>query len=86
MHATGYRHRRHGTAIRLPCVWSARPVREASRLHIDHCFPWSRWFNNDLWNLLPARSDINLAKGDKLPSAETLFSAHGRILDSWDQA
>ncbi len=72
--------------VDVPCVWSARPVRDAGRLHIDHCFPWSRWFNNDLWNLLPARSDINLAKGDKLPSAETLSSAHGRILDWWDQA
>mgnify|MGYP002634735547 FL=1 len=72
--------------VDVPCVWSARHVREANRLHIDHCFPWSRWFNNDLWNLLPARSDVNLAKGDKLPSALALSDAHRRILDWWDQA
>ena len=72
--------------VDVPCVWSARHVREANRLHIDHCFPWSRWFNNDLWNLLPARSDINLAKGDKLPSAQALSSAHERILDWWNHA
>ncbi len=72
--------------VDVPCVWSDTRVREANRLHIDHCFPWSRWFNNDLWNLLPARSDVNLAKGDKLPSALALSSAHGRILDWWDRA
>lgn len=74
------------SGVDIACVWSARPVREVSRLHIDHCFPWSRWFNNDLWNLLPAHSDINLAKGDKLPSAATLSSAHERIVDWWQQA
>jgi hypothetical protein len=25
--------------VDVPCVWSARHVREANRLHIDHCFP-----------------------------------------------
>lgn len=68
---------------RLSCVWSNRPLRIP---HIDHCFPWSRWLNNDLWNLVPARSEVNLRKGDRLPSAETLTIARERILAWWDAA
>lgn len=68
---------------RLSCVWSNRPLRIP---HIDHCFPWSRWMNNDLWNLLPTRSDINLQKGDRLPSASALDDARDRILHWWQAA
>jgi hypothetical protein len=31
------------------CVWSRSDLRR-SQYHIDVCFPWSRWNNNDLWN------------------------------------
>ena len=48
----------------LACVWSASRIRSSP--HIDHCFPWARWRNNDLWNLLPARGNINLSKSDRL--------------------
>ena len=53
----------------VPCVWSAQKVRA---LHIDHCFPWARWLNNDLWNLLPASAAVNSSKflleaGSSLP-------------------
>ena len=37
----------------LTCVWSASRIRPSP--HIDHCFPWARLRNNDLWNLLPGR-------------------------------
>ena len=30
----------------LTCVWSASRIRSSP--HIDHCFPWARWRNNDL--------------------------------------
>ena len=46
--------RNGGFALR--CVWSASRIRSSP--HIDHCFPWARWRNNDLWNLLPARGRI----------------------------
>lgn len=71
---------------RLSCIWSAKVVRDVRHLHIDHCFPWSRWLNNDLWNLLPARSDINLAKGSRLPSAQTMSSARPRMVEWWERA
>lgn len=70
---------------RLSCVWSDRPLR-VGVAHIDHCFPWSRWLNNDLWNLVPARAEVNMRKGDRLPSAETLSDARGRIVNWWEVA
>ncbi len=68
----------------LTCVWSASPIR--SSLHMDHCFPWARWRNNDLWNLLPARGNINLSKGDLLPSSRTMADARRRMQDWWECA
>ena len=68
----------------LTCVWSASRIR--SSLHIDHCFPWARWRNNDLWNLLPARGNINSNKGDLLPSSRTMADARIRMVDWWDEA
>lgn len=68
----------------LTCVWSAARIR--SSLHIDHCFPWARWRNNDLWNLLPATEKVNLSKSDRLPSAETLMGARDRMIDWWSRA
>ena len=68
----------------LACVWSAKRIKSA--LHIDHCFPWARWRNNDLWNLLPATDATNLNKRDRLPSAELLSQARDRMLDWWSHA
>ena len=69
----------------MPCVWSASRLR-LDQLQIDHCFPWSRWFNNDLWNLVPSNDRINRSKGDKLPSASTLAGARERMMTWWQQA
>ena len=68
---------------RVVCVWSAAKVRAPQ---IDHCFPWSRWLNNDLWNLMPASAAVNMSKGDKLPSATAMADAHDRITDWWNRA
>ena len=68
----------------LKCVWSASRIRSSP--HIDHCFPWARWRNNDLWNLLPARSTINVRKSDRLPSSGAMADARGRMLDWWQNA
>lgn len=72
-----------GNALR--CVWT--DARLGSHLYqIDHCFPWSRWFNNDLWNLMPASSTANSQKGEKLPSASLMHEARTRILGWWQDA
>ncbi|MDE2846640.1 MAG: class I SAM-dependent methyltransferase [Gemmatimonadota bacterium] len=68
----------------LTCVWSDTRIRNAP--HIDHCFPWARWRNNDLWNLLPAHGTINLRKSDRLPSSSAMADARDRMLEWWANA
>ena len=68
----------------LTCVWSDSRIR--SSLQIDHCFPWSRWYNNDLWNLLPTKEEINRSKLDKLPSSLAMSDARERIIEWWSIA
>ncbi len=68
----------------LTCVWSASRIKSSP--HIDHCFPWARWRNNDLWNLLPTRGNINLSKSDRLPSSGAMADARGRMLEWWQHA
>lgn len=67
------------------CVWTDESL--ARRVYeIDHCFPWSRWSNNDLWNLVPATSQANALKGERLPSAPLLQDARERMLAWWEEA
>jgi SAM-dependent methyltransferase len=67
------------------CVWTHGKLRN-ERYAVDHCFPWSRWFNNDLWNLMPATEKANSAKGDKLPSASLLLQSKEEIMAWWQEA
>ena len=76
-------HAMHDNGEHLNCVWSDRRLRN---VHIDHCFPWSRWFNNDLWNLLPTNAQVNISKGDKLPSGQLMHEARKRIEHWWQSA
>ena len=69
----------------LHCVWSGKSLRDA-RFEIDHCFPWSRWYNNDLWNLLPTSASVNNQKREKLPSAALMHEARERIVEWWELA
>jgi SAM-dependent methyltransferase len=64
----------------LQCVWTGRPIR---RFEVDHLIPFSLWFNNDLWNLVPAARSVNLAKKDKLVSRRTLFDSRELIIRYW---
>jgi HNH endonuclease len=70
-------------AGQLTCVWSGRPLR-ADTLDVDHCFPWSAWPCDHLWNLLPAHKEVNQReKRDRLPSANHLREAENRITSWW---
>ena len=78
-----------GRAVRLleqgplHCVWSGSRLAKTS-LDIDHCFPWSAWPCGDLWNLLPAKRDVNQRqKRDKLPTDGVLRRAKDRIIEWW---
>ncbi len=67
----------------LHCVWSGTRLSK-DRLDIDHCFPWTAWPCDDLWNLLPATRSVNQhEKRDRLPSASILNGARERVQDWW---
>lgn len=71
--------------VNIHCTWSDKRLSE-SNYSIDHCFPWSRWFNNDLWNLMPTTEISNGRKSDKLPTADLLVKSQERIVGWWDSA
>jgi hypothetical protein len=65
------------------CTWSGQRI---GRANMDHCFPWARWFNNDLWNLLPTGASVNREKRDRLPAAQVLSDAESRMVGWWQEA
>lgn len=69
---------------KMQCVWSAKTLKQ--KYDIDHSMPFSRWPNNDLWNLVPSDSKVNNNKRDKLPSEKTLSAAKERMQNWWASA
>ncbi len=68
------------------CAWTGGRL-TLQNFDIDHCLPWTAGPCGDLWNLLPARASVNRhQKRDRLPSAEALARARGRIQAWWGQA
>ena len=66
------------------CVWSNKKL--DTEFDIDHCMPFARWPNNDLWNLMPTNSQVNRQKSDQLPSEARLVNSKNRITDWWQEA
>ena len=68
----------------LHCVWTGKRLWEG--MHIDHMIPFVAIRNNDLWNLLPSRGDVNVRKSDRIPSVELLERSvvKERILYYWN--
>lgn len=66
------------------CVWSNKKL--DTEFDIDHCMPFARWPNNDLWNLMPTNSQVNRQKSDQLPSEQRLINSKNRIIDWWQEA
>lgn len=69
----------------IRCIWSDTSLLRRA-YDVDHCFPWSRWSNNDLWNLLPTTTEANARKGEKIPAASLLQDSRDRMLQWWDEA
>lgn len=67
-------------------VWTGRNLRTRSDFEVDHCIPYSRWYNNSLWNLLPTIGRANQSKGDRLPSMTLMTESRERITDWWRAA
>ncbi|ALO34604.1 SAM-dependent methyltransferase [Colwellia sp. MT41] len=68
----------------IRCVWSEKSLNQS--YEIDHSLPFSRWPNNDLWNLLPTDSTVNNQKSDRLPTEHKLKQAKERIQHWWQVA
>jgi len=69
---------------RVHCIWTGRRLTED--FAVDHCFPFSYWPNNDLWNLLPCSPRANGQKSDRLPSAHLLAAAADQLGSWWHDA
>lgn len=72
------------TTQNMECVWSAKPLKQ--KYDVDHSMPFSRWPNNDLWNLVPSNIKVNNEKRDKLPSNKKFNEASQRLKQWWQMA
>ncbi len=72
----------------LYCVWTGRRLQEGGAgFDIDHCFPWSVWPCDALWNLMPAHPDVNRRlKRDRVPADSLMMRARDRIATWWNAA
>ena len=75
----------HKRATAACGVWTGSPIKKRSDFEVDHCIPYSRWYNNSLWNLLPATVRANQSKGDRLPSMQLLIESRERITTWWQE-
>ena len=64
------------------CVWSMRSI-TPQRFAVDHIIPFSLWGNNDLWNLIPVKPEVNGDKSDKLPATELLYERRADVTTNW---
>jgi hypothetical protein len=67
------------------CTWSGQQIKKTVDLAIDHAIPFSVLFNNDYWNLFPAKNNVNSSKSDKILSKTQLLASKSRILTAWQQ-
>jgi len=67
----------------LECVWTGKRLKKGS-YDVDHALPFSITYINDLWNLLPADSEINNKKRDKIPTPELIFNRQNQIKFYWE--
>ena len=65
------------------CVWSAKEL-HGKNYDVDHVLPFSVWFNNDLWNMLPTDRVLNQQKKkDKIPTRKLIEKCSDIIVNYW---
>lgn len=69
---------------RVLCVWEHKALK--SKFVIDHCLPYARCLNNDLWNLMPTAPKVNASKSDKVPTQKRYQQSHDVIVHWWKKA
>ena len=62
------------------CVWSGKKIND---FDVDHVIPFSIYFNNDLWNLMPSNKKINNKKRDKIPTPNLIETRKDLIINYW---
>jgi hypothetical protein len=62
------------------CVWTGKKINE---FDVDHVIPFSIYFNNDLWNLMPSSKKINNKKRDKIPTPDLIENRQDLIIKYW---
>lgn len=68
------------------CIWSGDRITEINQVDVDHCFPFTAWPCDDMWNLMPAKRSINNQKRDKLVTLDLLRRRESQIGDWWENA
>ncbi len=66
----------------LWCIWSNKKL--GYEYEVDHCFPYSVWPCDDLWNLYPTNPKANQRKSDKLVTRDLLHRSQDRIFEWWE--
>ena len=65
------------------CIWSGKELTDKN-YDVDHVLPFSVWFNNDLWNMLPSDRALNQhKKRDKIPSRQLIEKRADKIIQYW---
>ena len=76
---------RNSLADKNECVWSGKFLK-GTNYDVDHVLPYSVWFNNDLWNMLPADRILNQQKKKhKIPAPELIEKRADVIKLYWNQ-
>ena len=66
------------------CIWSGKEL-QGNNYDVDHVLPFSVWFNNDLWNMLPTDRVINQRnKKAKIPTRKLIEKRADIIIHYWN--
>jgi len=66
------------------CIWSGKELKDKN-YDVDHVLPFSVWFNNDLWNMLPTDRILNQQKKKaKIPTRRLIEKRADIIMNYWN--
>ncbi|MCD6301198.1 MAG: hypothetical protein J7L82_03910 [Staphylothermus sp.] len=66
------------------CTWSGKEL-QGTTYDVDHVLPFSVWFNNDLWNMLPTDRVLNQQKKKaKIPTRKLIENRADVIMNYWN--
>jgi len=66
------------------CIWSGKKLND-NNYDVDHVLPFSVWFNNDLWNMLPTDRVLNQnRKKAKIPTRKLIENRADTIIGYWN--